>query len=303
MINRTFDIGLRLAAAAATIVVAVGCGEDRPREEALPARGAVLIAAGDIAGCDTDGDEATAQILDREEFDTVAVLGDNAYEYGTEAQYRMCYGPTWGLYKSRTRPAVGNHEYAQPNAPGYFEYFGRAAGAPGEGWYSYDLAGWHVVVLNSMCEEVGCGPRSAQARWLEEDLRRSSAVCTLAYWHHPRFSSGAKHGDHPEVEHFWRVLQRHGADLILSAHDHLYERFAPLTPSGEPDAATGIAQFVVGTGGKSLRPFGEIKPGSIVRQADTYGVLKLTLAPRGYSWRFLPVQGATFTDAGRAECR
>ena len=292
--------------AAAAAIATVGCGERTPRDEPpAPSRGNpnVLVAAGDIAGCDTDGDEATAKVLARQKPGTVAPLGDNAYEYGTEKQFRECYGPTWGRFKGRTRPAVGNHEYAQPEARGHFSYFGGAAGRAGEGWYSYEAGPWHVVVLNSMCERVACGPGSPQVRWLRADLAKSTRPCTLAYFHHPRFSSGSKHGDHPEVETFWRELVRDRADLVLSAHDHSYERFAPLTPSGRRSDRRGLRQIVVGTGGRSLRPFGRIKPGSMKRDAKTLGILRLDLKPRSYSWRFVPAAGGGFTDSGKARCR
>ena len=234
--------------------------------------------------------------------DAVLLLGDNQYEDGALHRYQASYGPTWGRFRDLTRPAAGNHEYATPGAAGYFAYFGAAAGEPGKGWYSFDLAGWHVVVLNSNCSAVGgCGAGSPQLRWLEADLAAHAGVCTLAAWHHPRFSSGL-HGDDLRSAPFWEALYRAGADVILTGHDHDYERFAPQDPSGRADPRRGLRQFVVGTGGKDLRPFPRVRPNSEARNADTFGVLKLTLRPGSYDWELLPAAGGTFTDAGTAAC-
>jgi hypothetical protein len=263
---------------------------------------AVLLAAGDIASCASSGDEATAALLDTLP-GTVATLGDTVYEDGTAAQFRDCYDPSWGRHKARTRPAVGNHDYQTPGAAAYFAYFGEAAGDPDKGYYSYDLGAWHVVVLNSNCSQVGgCGPDSPQEQWLRADLAAHPTSCALAYWHHPRFSSGAQHGDHDNLEPFWRALYDAGADVVLVGHEHHYERFAPQDPSGNADAKRGIRQFVVGTGGKNHYRFDPPMPNSEVRNADTFGVLKLTLRANGYDWAFVPVAGATFTDAGSDAC-
>lgn len=274
----------------------------KPAEAQVVRRDPVLVGAGDIASClpaDT-GDSATARLLNSVR-GTVFTLGDNAYGQGTVEQFRNCYGTTWGRHKARTRPAVGNHEYNTLGANPYFSYFGKRAGERGKGYYSYDRGSWHVVVLNSNCEFVGCGPRSAQLRWLRRDLAKNRTSCTLAYWHHPRFSSGSEHGDSPATSNFWKVLYRNKADVVLSGHDHDYERFAPQTPGGKL-SPRGIRQFVVGTGGKELRPFGAIKDNSRVRNASTFGVLKLTLHPRSYEWRFIPAAGKTFTDTGGTPC-
>lgn len=262
---------------------------------------ATILAAGDIAGCETQGDEKTAALLDRHQ-GTVLTLGDNVYDKGTAREFADCYGPTWGRHLGRTRPAPGNHDYGNGRAVAYFEYFGAAAGEPGKGWYSFDLGGWHLVALNSNCAAAGgCGPGSEQERWLRADLAAHPRTCTLAYWHHARFSSGL-HGDNDVTEGLWRALHEAGADVVLTGHDHDYERFAPLAPDGRPDPA-GIRQFVVGTGGRSLYPFRSPIPGSEVRNAAGYGVLRLTLKDRGYTWRFLPVEGSTFADSGEAACR
>jgi hypothetical protein len=260
----------------------------------------VLIAAGDIGACDSRGDEATAALVAARQ-GTVATLGDNAYENGTPSEFARCYGPSWGRFKDRTRPAVGNHEYNTPGAAGYFSYFGAAAGTPGQGWYSYDLGDWHVIVLNSNCNHVGCGATSPQVRWLRADLAEHPARCTLAYWHHPRFSSGL-HGSIDEVADLYEALYEGGADVVLAGHDHDYERFVPLDPDGRPDPRRGIRSFVVGTGGRSFYPFPLQRLGSEVRIGDSFGVLVLTLERSSYRWEFVPVPGRDAHDAGTGTC-
>jgi hypothetical protein len=262
----------------------------------------VLIAAGDIAGCGHLGDTATAAVVSAEIGGTVAVLGDAVYNEGSVSQFANCYTPTWGRFKWRTRPAVGNHEYRTPGAAGYFSYFGVLAGPRGKGWYSYDLGEWHVVVLNSNCDEVACDPGSEQEQWLRADLAAHANQCTLAYWHHPRFSSDDRHGDWQSVAPFWEALHEFGAELVLSGHAHVYERFAPQNPRGDADPDFGIRQFIVGTGGNGFYGFRAVKPNSEVRHARTHGALKLTLRPDSYDWSFLPQAGKTFTDSGTAAC-
>jgi hypothetical protein len=267
--------------------------------------GTILLAAGDIAGCAWESDEATANILDRYPNATVAALGDTVYPAGTSAEYGTCYHPAWGRAKSRTRPTVGNHEY-HADAAGYFDYFGDAAGERGKGWYTYDLGAWRVVVLNSNCTpgnvEVACDEESEQVAWLERELAENPRPCTLAYFHQPRFSSG-QHGSYWWLGDIWTSLYEAGADVILSAHDHDYERFSPQRPDSAPDPGRGIRQFVVGTGGAELRPFrDEGAANSEVQQAGTHGVLKLDLKTRGYDWEFVPVEGASFRDEGSGRC-
>lgn len=261
---------------------------------------ATLIAAGDIASCGSSGDEATAALLDTLP-GSVITLGDNAYESGTATEFAQCYDPTWGRARARTHPVAGNHEYLTGNATGYFGYFGTAAGDPAKGYYSYDLGSWHVIALNSNCSKIGgCGVGSAQEQWLRADLQANPAACTLAYWHHPRFSSGV-HGSNVAYQALWQALYDARADVVLNGHDHDYERFLPQTPSGAPDSASGIREFVVGTGGKSHYAVSPIA-NSEVRNGDTYGVLKLTLHGTSYDWQFVPIAGATFTDSGSGSC-
>lgn len=263
----------------------------------------VLVGAGDIADCaDLSGAEATAKLLDKIP-GTVFTVGDNVYPNGTAQEFRDCYGATWGRQKSRTRPSAGNHDFNSGHGSAYFDYFGAAAGDPKTGAYSYDLGAWHIVVLNSECRPAGgCGPGSPQEIWLKQDLQKHPAACTLAYWHKPLFSSGGSHGNDSATHAFWLDLYAAHAAIILGGHDHDYERFAPQDPSGKADPEHGIREFVVGTGGKSHRPFIVPVPQSEVRNADTYGVLKLTLHPTSYDWEFIPEAGKSFTDSGSAKC-
>ena len=194
---------------------------------------AILVGAGDVGWCGTPWAAATAKIV-AGIAGTVIVPGDVAYPNGSRSDFARCYDPTWGAFKARTRPAPGNHEYYTKGAAPYFAYFGSRAGPAGKGWYSYDAGTWHVVVLNSDCEFVGCGVGSVQERWLKADLAAHPTACTIAYFHHPRFSSGP-HGSDPRTDAFWRDLYAAGAELIVNGHDHDYERFAPQTPDGVAD--------------------------------------------------------------------
>lgn len=302
------------------VVVAAGLGlslagvvvlrRDGPGRPPVPPPGGVqVLAAGDVASCDTKTDEKTARLLDQQS-GTVLVLGDAAYDDGTAEEFRQCYAPTWGRHRHRSRPVPGNHDYGDDDAgddraSGYFDYFGEAAGTKGEGWYSYDLGSWHLVALNSNCRKIGgCQAGSPQERWLRGDLAANAARCTLAYWHHPFVSSGRKHGGAPAMAPLWRALYEDGADVVLAGHEHHYERFAPLDAGGFPVPSGGIRQFVVGTGGgEELYKFDDPAPGSEVRDNDTYGVLRLTLLEGSYEWRFLPAGAKGASDQGRDSCR
>ena len=283
----------------------------------------VLVGAGDIASCFSGNDEKAsllAGILQEDPNATVATLGDNAYDSGSVADYRDCYTPSWGQQNllARTMPSVGNHEYYTVGASGYFGYFGNAALNPTEtgctvsckGYYSYDLGSWHVVVLNSNCAEVGvggCGAGSPQEVWLRNDLKNTTnKQCTLAYFHHPRFSSSGI-GNNSAMGPFWKALYDYGAEVVLNGHAHNYERFAPQNPEGQLDQAQGIREFVVGTGGKSLNKFvgPPYQNNSEVRLTDNsdppgdFGVIKLTLHPNdpasgdpgSYAWEFRATDG------------
>jgi acid phosphatase type 7 len=262
---------------------------------------ATLLAAGDIAGCSNSGDEATAKLLDGLA-GTIATLGDNVYDSGTASEFSSCYAPSWGRHKSRTKPAPGNHDYLTSGASGYFGYFGAAAGESTKGYYSYTLGAWHIVVLNSNCSQAGgCGAGSPQETWLKNDLAAHPTTCTLAYWHHPHFSFGNYSTD-TRMQALWQALDAAGAELVLSGHDHNYQRWAPQTWSGTRDTARGIREFVVGTGGKNHYPLGS--PPANVEQSndDTFGILQMTLRTTSYDWKFVPEAGKSFTDTGSDSC-
>jgi DNA-binding beta-propeller fold protein YncE len=272
--------------------------------ESVLASDPVLVGAGDIASCDDlAGAYATAKLIDKIP-GTVFAAGDLAYPNGSDADFQNCYGPTWGRFKDRTRPSPGNHEYHSTGASGYVHYFGGIAGDPTKAFYSYDLGQWHIVSLNSECSAVGgCGLDSEQGKWLEHDLANRPAGCTLAYFHRPLFSSGLAHGNDVQIKPLWDILYHAGADIIISGHDHDYERFAPQDPTGKADPQHGIREFVVGTGGKnSHRLFANVVANSEAHQADTFGVLKLTLHAKSYDWQFVPEEGKTFADTGSGKC-
>jgi calcineurin-like phosphoesterase family protein len=268
----------------------------------------ILVGAGDIASCkNLAGARATARLLE-EIPGTVFALGDLAYEKGTTADFQNCYDPTWGRVKSRTRPALGNHEYGlRGPASGYFQYWGGQAGPAGKGYYSYDLGSWHIVVLNTNCDSPGvggCYAGSPQETWLKADLAAHPKACVIGYGHHPLFSSGIfhDHAIHLELKPLWQDLYAARADVVLVGHEHSYERFVPQDPDGHADERNGIREIVVGTGGRSHEFLGFAQPNSEVRDWTSFGVLKLTLTPGHYAWEFIPVPHATFHDSGEADC-
>lgn len=261
-----------------------------------PSGPAVLVGAGDIGDCGTRGSELTALLLDRIG-GTVFTAGDNAYPSGRSENFRDCYHPTWGRHRGRTRPSPGNHEYEAAGAAPYFEYFGDRAGPPGLGYYSYSLGGWRVLSLNS---EVGTESGSAQLTWLRGELSATPTLCAVAYLHRPLFSSGF-HGDQGQVREIWRTLYEFGVDVVIAGHEHSYERFAPQDFTGRFDPARGLRQFIVGTGGTTLRAVGAPRPNSEVRGAS-WGVLVLSLDDAGYRWEFIPAEPGGLQDAGVGQC-
>jgi hypothetical protein len=301
-------------------VLAANGGSPAPTTVTPPLRTAAvsypkIVAAGDIA-CDPSSDSfndgagtstscrqgATSDLFVGKGFAAVLTLGDNQYEEGTLDAYEQSFDPSWGRVKALIRPVPGNHEYLTREASGYYDYFGVAAGSASKGYYSFNVGRWHLIALNSNCGQAGgCERGSAQERWLRGDLAAHRRRCTLAYWHHPRFSSG-EHGNDADYVAFWKALYRARADVVLNGHDHDYERFAPQTPFGVRDRARGIREFVVGTGGRNHNAFAQIRRNSVVRSDATFGVLRLTLRPRAYRWRFLPEAGKSFADSGRGRC-
>jgi hypothetical protein len=257
---------------------------------------AVVVGAGDVAMCGRPEAEATAQLLDGI-LGTVVAPGDLAYPAGSDRDFAACYEPTWGRHKHRTRPAPGNHDYQTSNGAPYYAYFGENAGPAGRGYYSYREGAWLVISLNS---NVPAGPDSAQAAWLRQTLAADPTPCTLAYWHHPVFSSGPS-GNNAMMRHLWSVLQEAGADIVLSAHDHLYERFGPQDADGRFDPQRGLRQFTIGTGGAYLYEVKSLKPNSELR-VSAHGVLKLTLKADSYDWQFVPVAGASMGYFGSDQC-
>jgi calcineurin-like phosphoesterase family protein len=237
----------------------------------------------------------------------VLALGDLQYNGASLSNFKTVYDPTWGRVKSISHPALGNHEYGTSGAGGYFDYWNGSgvttgvAGSRGKGWYSFDVGSWHIVALNSNCSRVSCTAGSAQETWLRSDLAAHPAACTLAFWHHPRWSSGHD-GDGTFMQPLWQDLYDAGAELALVGHSHDYERFAPQDASGGKSTLTGIREFVVGTGGAFFTGLGTAKPNSEVRQNNTYGVLKLTLGAAGYDWRFVAESGKLFSDSGSGAC-
>jgi hypothetical protein len=284
----------------------------------------VIAAAGDIA-CDpsSSGFNAgngtssscrqhyTSDLLVNGNFAAVLALGDNQYYCGGYSAFVQSYDPSWGRVKAETRPVVGNHEYltsggtgcdsTNTGAAGYFQYFGAAAGQPGQGYYSFDIGSWHLVALNSNCSSAGgCGTGSPQYNWLKSDLSSHPTACTLAFWHIPLFSSGGRASSNMRI--IWQLLYDNNADLVLEGHDHTYERFAPQDAHAGLDTARGLRSFIVGTGGANHTSFTTIAANSEVRNASTFGVLAVTLHAASYDWQFIPEAGKTFTDAGTTAC-
>jgi hypothetical protein len=283
-------------------------------------RDTVIVAVGDIA-CPPGGTPGapcvqaeTAEVAAAEHPDDVLVLGDDQYDSGliTEFTGPGAYNDTWGAFNPIVHPVPGNHEYkASQTADGYFQYFGAAAGPKSsDGDYSFNLGTWHVIALNSNCKDSGgCadydggngGTTSSQTAWLQADLAQNPSGCTLAFWHHPLFSD-ALVGGSPGVLPLWTALYRR-ADVVLNGHDHVYERYAQLNPSGT-ETRDGVREFVVGTGGEDLDPGHSMQPNPPAPEKwdlTHFGVLVMTLHPSSYDWKFIHTDGTTF-DSGTTSC-
>lgn len=270
-----------------TLIPAIGEGAE---EETT------LLAAGDIAHCGYPGAISTADLLDGL-FGTVLALGDLVYRTGTARSYRECYQPTWGRHKERTFPTPGNHDLKTDKGAPYYAYFGDRAGPAGRGYYAADLeSGWRLISLNSNRPND-----PSQLAWLKRELEASKGTCILAIMHHPTFSSGRR-ASKPRPLALFKALYQGKATLLLSAHDHHYERFAPQNPDGEPDPEQGVRAFVVGTGGAPVYHLGSTKPNSERVATGLWGVLELTLRPGSYAWSFQPIHGLDFEDEGKGTC-
>lgn len=304
------------------IVVGASCGgasptpvpSPQPLPSAEPVRLPTIAAAGDIVCAPGSRDPCrhleTLAVVEKLAPDLVLPLGDNQYETGSESEYATAYNLSWGRVRPISRPVPGNHEYQEdPTARGYFDFFNGPgavtgiAGERGRGYYSYTVGDWHFVALNSNCGALrgGCGVNSLQERWLREDLQLNRTPCTLAYAHHPRFSSGIN-GSSANLTALWQALYDYGADVYLCGHDHHYERFAPQRPDGTSDPEHGLREFVVGTGGRSITPFRTILPNSEIQDTTSFGVLALRLAPTSYEWKFLASAGMPLADSGTGTC-
>jgi hypothetical protein len=270
------------------------------------ANGLAINAAGDIAACSPryflqDGYLQTAALLAQLDGPFLG-LGDYVYPDGTLPLFTTCFDPVWGPFKPRLFPSPGNHEYQINQAAGYFGYFGAAAGDPTQGFYSFNVGNWHIVALNSNCSEIGgCALGSPQELWLRADLAAHPDFCTLAYWHHPLYTSG-KEGSDARVKDLYQDLIDARADLILNGHDHDYERFAPQDANGNFDEVNGIPEIIVGTGGKDHGSLVRRLPNSLVFDNTTFGILRIQLRADGYDFRFVPVAGGVFQDAGSGNC-
>ena len=292
---------MREAVCAAAVAAALaGCGGDGAAPAAFN-----VAAAGDIAQCFNGPASAsvaarTATLIKGDDA-LVLTLGDNAYENGTPEEFANCFHPTWGAFKDRIRPAYGNHDSYTPDGAGYFGYFGAQAGPDRLGYYSFDYGGWHVIVLNSVSDDLSTD--SPQYKWLVADLERTRGThCTIAVWHYPYYNSGEKYGSYWPIKPFFEALYNGGVEMVLSGHEHLYERFAAQNSNGVADPARGVRQFVVGTGGHELNKLGTPMANSEVRIEGVWGVLRLTLGEGTYSWQFMPLGGGAPLDSGRDVC-
>ena len=256
---------------------------------------ATLVAVGDTGLCGSPGVEQAAKLADAVTDGQVLLVGDLAYYQGTMQEFLKCFDPVWGTFRARWRPVPGNHEYDTPGAAGYFQYFGEAASHSGRSFYSFQAGDWLVVMLDS---NIDVGPGSAQYAFVRSEVERHRDFCTLAVWHHPLYSSGPN-GSIASMRDLWKLLYDHNAEIVVSGHDHLYERFGKQDGDGRSDAR-GLRQFVVGTGGANLYDFMRVTPNSQAR-IKSYGVLRLTLRPNGYDWAFIDSTGFT-ADAGSDSC-
>lgn len=281
-----------------------GTAETTPVRPVAAASTLRVVAVGDIAcvpgkrptatGCRQASTAALARSLRP---DLVLTLGDHQYNSNSLAEYAGSYAHSWGSLLSKTRPAIGNHEYMTPGASGYYTYFkSRQPGPPG--YYRVAANGWNIYVLNSNCDKVSC---AYEATWLKRQMRAHPSRCSIITMHHPRYSSGLAHGNNTFVTPLWAAAYRHRNDIVLAGHDHDYERFLPMDAYGHVKRRRGMVEFVSGTGGNSLYHLGTRKRGSVYYQNSTAGVLFLGLRPRAYNWSYRSITGAVL-DSGSSRC-
>ena len=268
----------------------------------------VIAAAGDIA-CPTGSVTSATTCRQNQTSDllsnatAVLALGDLQYNSGSYSDFLASYDPSWGRFKAKSYPVLGNHEYGSTNAAGYFQYWGSQAGAAGKGWYSYDLGAWHIIAINSnQCALSGCNAGSEQELWVKADLAAHPAACTLAYWHQPRWASGSTMSDNAYMSTLYTDLYDANADLVLAGHNHAYERFQPMNPAGNVDTGRGLEEIIVGTGGRDHSGGTTLRSNSVLRNNNTFGVLNVTLHANSYDYKFQPEAGASFSDIGSRSC-
>jgi hypothetical protein len=313
-----------VALAAATLI---GSSDLIGGPAAASANSVTIAAVGDIACKNPPGNNVhvcryddVSDLIAGHGYDAFLALGDEQYEYGRYADFLDNYDPYFGRLLPRTYPVPGNHEYGTTDAAGYFRYFGDDARSAG-GYYSFDLGAWHVIALNSaICSPftgAPCGPGTPEYDWLKRDLAahpNAEDPCTLAYWHHPLFDWEKYQNNHwiqsfdlDRGKPFWRLLQRAGADVVLTGHNHNYQRYLPMDADGSFDPSHGLVEFIVGTGGRNTNELGSPStrpPTFVTGQDDAMGILSMTLTDGSYSWRWIPAAGqpTTFIDAGTASC-
>ena len=258
---------------------------------------AVVTAVGDIGWCGSPGLPLTSRLLDSIN-GLILLAGDLAYMNGRLDDFTKCFEPDYGRFRSRWRPSPGNHEWDGGQAgQGYFAYFGDVAGPARRGYYSFKAAAWLVLMLNS---SVPADAASPQYQWVREELRSNPTRCTLAVWHHPYVSSGPN-GPNNFMRDMWQLLYDNNAEVVVSGHDHFYERFGPQNSAYESDRERGIRQFIAGTGGAMLyRPATRFPNSEQI--VESYGALKLTLQPTFYEWEFMNAQTNLAVDRGVAQC-
>jgi hypothetical protein len=321
--NGTYSFALTSPATAARVFDSKE-GVNPPQLVLQTSSDPTVVATGDVAcspsdpgyngGAGTPGhchEMTTASLIGAINPTALFMLGDGQYNAGSLTDYDTSYDPSWGRFKAITSPVVGNHDYGTTGAGGYFSYFGSAATplqpsctSGCNGYYSFNVGAWHIVVLNTECAQLnggaGCAVGSPEELWLKSDLAAHPNLCTMVIGHRPRWSSNsfASADIAPLIDDMYAA----GVDLYVTGHAHSYERFSPQNPSGGLDTAKGIRQFVIGTGGAFYTGFGTIVPNSQVHKASIFGVMRFTLHSGSYSWSYAADPSTPFSDSGSGSC-